>query len=148
MANMCRAEINTAADNHVTRSSSAIVSSAFPVWGEVYLTHALGWLCVPTSSPTTVVILTVENSTRRQYDEFIEKLKDEGVEITDQVIFDNVNFRALVASFDECTAQLLVDPIISTVSAPAVGWIDQDLDDDASDAPMVAVKANLRQTRT
>ena len=88
--------------------------------------------CVPTSTPTSLVILTVEKSTRAQYDAFIDTLKKNGVAITDQVIYDAVNFRALAADIDDCTVKLLDDPIISTISAKANGFIDEDVTDSSA----------------
>lgn len=71
-------------------------------------------------------------STRSQYDELIADLKERGAIISDEIIYDTINYRAFVCDLDECERRLLyLDSIVSTISSNALGYPDE-RDDDAT----------------
>jgi hypothetical protein len=73
-------------------------------------------------SPTPVVVLMSVDSTRDQYDNLVDGFLKSDTPVTDQIIFDTVNFRAFTAELDDCDVISLLDnPSVSTVSLDAIG---------------------------
>ncbi|KAH8810884.1 hypothetical protein F5884DRAFT_897418 [Xylogone sp. PMI_703] len=88
--------------------------------------------CSPTNTPTSVIVLTTRDSTRAEYDDLIRELVEASTLVTDQIVFDNINYRAFTASKHDCNEDLLLkNPIISTVSRPITGLLDDFINLDA-----------------
>ncbi|KAI1374021.1 hypothetical protein F4677DRAFT_461856 [Hypoxylon crocopeplum] len=73
--------------------------------------------CSPTQSPTPVIVLTTRDSTRNEFDTLLSQLKINDTTITNQIVYDSINFRAFAAELDDCdVGNLQGNKIVSTIS--------------------------------
>jgi hypothetical protein len=67
-----------------------------------------------------VLILTVDGTTRYQYEDLKDRLKKNRAEIDEEIVFSFTNFYALVARVSPCLlTKLLTDSVVDTVSRNA-----------------------------